>query len=245
MGIALVFAVQVALISWLSDPTPIKPRTTGDGPVLRLANTTPGELLPIEDPTLLVLPQQRSFSGGSWLTVPTLKFVAADWTETNRWLLLPREQLAAEFKHYVKTNARPSFPRVIAPEPQPGVPALPPAAPLSRASRLRLGGGLANRRLISPLQLPSWRHTDLLANSVVQALVDAHGNIVSLLVLLPGSGLKEADQHALELARTARFAPVEVTGPDRARLPDPPPTLGTMIFEWQTLPATNTPPAPP
>jgi len=70
-------------------------------------------------------------------------------------------------------------------------------------------------------------------------LVDARGNTVSR-ALLSGSGLVEADRRALELARTARFAPAESGAPGRLNQHEQL-TLGALIFEWQTLPPTNAP----
>jgi len=65
--------------------------------------------------------------------------------------------------------------------------------------------------------------------------------------LLSGSGSPEADQHALQQAKTARFEPLSrnPAGPT----PDPATQLswGRLIFLWHTLPLppTNTPAASP
>jgi len=71
--------------------------------------------------------------------------------------------------------------------------------------------------------------------------VDPAGGVVSAVLLPPDLGLESdlhddhADQTALNLARTARFAPA-------ARL-----TVGQMIFNWETVPppATNAPATSP
>jgi hypothetical protein len=81
----------------------------------------------------------------------------------------------------------------------------------------------------------------VVAPSVVQALVDAAGNVVSTVLLPSENGLEAAghddaaDQRALELAGTLRFAP-------SSRL-----TFGKLIFNWHTVPpaATNAPAAAP
>jgi len=94
-----------------------------------------------------------------------------------------------------------------------------------------------------------------LANSVVQVVVDAEGRPISA-TLYPddsgpgprtfGSGLKEADEQALALAKAARFNPMTGGGPDRVTSPTAQLTWGRMIFQWHTLPvATNAPPATP
>jgi TonB family protein len=82
--------------------------------------------------------------------------------------------------------------------------------------------------------LPSWPYADVLAPSVVQAVVDAPGNVVSTVLLSP-SGYDAADQRALELARAMRFTPSSHL------------TIGRMIFNWHTVPppAMNAPAALP
>ena len=81
----------------------------------------------------------------------------------------------------------------------------------------------------------AWESSELVSNSVVQVLVDAPGRIISAVLLTPGGGAtqRKADAQALELARVAQFEPVAA-----AAL-----SVGTIIFEWQTLPvpATNAP----
>ena len=72
---------------------------------------------------------------------------------------------------------------------------------------MRLEGDLAQRRLLAPLDLRSWTSRDILTNSVVRLLVDAEGLPLSV-TLLSGSGAQEADQHALDQAKAARFEPL-------------------------------------
>ena len=72
-------------------------------------------------------------------------------------------------------------------------------------------------------------------------VVNGTGVPVSAILLPPGSGSKEADQYALERARTARFEPISVEGPRRLTNPLAELTWGEMIFHWQTLPVTNSP----
>lgn len=248
--IALVFAAHVGLIFALGDRKTIVPRQPGPAPELRLA-TGPSELLALNDPTLFARPHPKGFAAAAWLQISQAEFPPFRWTEPPRWLALPVEQLGTTFLRFVQTNtfARIEFETMPAPEL-----ALPEVraeiAPVTR-SALRVAGGLAQRRLLNPVELPSWPSADLLTNSVVQVLVDAAGNVVSHTMLPPGSGSKDADQQradqrALELAKSARFAPLPQSGSAPAnalgRL-----ARGTLIFEWHTvpLPATNAPPANP
>jgi hypothetical protein len=111
------------------------------------------------------------------------------------------------------------------------------------ASELRVEGELARRPLITRPALRSWTNSDLLSNTVVRLLVDAHG-YPQTATLLSGSGSVEADQFALRTAAQARFAPLPrlAVRPSASRL-----EWGNLIFEWHTLlPAdTNTLTLPP
>ena len=100
-------------------------------------------------------------------------------------------------------------------------------SPVPQNSLLQLAGDLAHRRMLNSIIVPTLAYNDVIKPSRVQALVDANGNIVSV-VLIGSSEYAAADQTALTLARTARFAPA-------AGL-----MLGELIFTWRTLP-TNTP----
>ena len=132
------------------------------------------------------------------------------------------------------------------PEPQLTLPEPSPQPISAGQSAVRLEGGLARRRLMTPLDLRSQTNRDILTNSVVQVLVDADG-LPRSVTLLSSSGSKLADQQALERASAARFEPLSRNPPG----PTPGPTaylgLGRMVFLWHTIPEppTNAPPASP
>jgi len=234
--IALVFALQLALIFWLGNrPSTTPPRLVASAPRVRLSHDS-GELLALLDPTLFALPHHRRFSGKSWIKAAPQDVHPADWSETPLWLELPMPQLTAAFRDFVQTSGPLPFQAVV-PEPSPAV-ATGPGPAVSTPSTLRIEGGLSGRRLLSSFGLSGWTNSNLLTNSVVQVVVDAQGNTLSRR-LLSGSGYVEADRRALELAKIARFAPEEITGPERAKRRPEKLTLGTLTFEWQTLPPTN------
>jgi hypothetical protein len=245
-AVAMIFGLQVGLMLWLEDRSPVVPRKPAAAPVLRLTDRPPGAGLALEDPTLFALPHPHSFSGQAWLRIRSPEFHAPDLTVPVTNLLLVVEELGGGFATFVLTNPAPSFPTIVMPEPELRVPELVLAVPPSIPSTLRLEGDLAKRRLLSTPTLPSWTCTDLLTNSIVQVLVDAQGNAVSAVLLPPGSGLKDADQLALDIARAARFEAGSAF-PTRVESPSPGLTIGTMVFQWQTLPvsASNQPPATP
>lgn len=196
------------------------------------------ELPAMSDPTLFVLPNRHGFSGPAWLTFAPQQYPLTNWTEEPRWLGLKQDDLGKTFLEFVATNASPrllianqSMPRSIVSDLN--VPNLPGLT----QSVLRIEGDLVSRSLLTPMELPSWPHSDLLANTVVQAVVDPQGYAFST-VLLASSGLKEADQFALNLVASARFQP----GAKEKRPKNPADQLiwGKVIFQWHTLPLPTT-----
>ena len=242
-AIALVFAVQAALLVCLLDRAPAQPRKPAVAPAFRFSDSRMQEWVAVEDPTLFALPHRQGFSGEAWLNVPSFEFRPEDWSEPERWLPLDVPNLGSRFASFAETNTAVPFPTIAVTEPETPAAEDFSMAPPPTPSRVRIEGDLARRRLLAPLQLPWWTNSDLLTNSVVQLVVDARGNGLSAVLLASGSGLTQADadQKALELARTARFEAVKAQNPAAGL------SLGTLIFEWQTVlaPSTNTPPVTP
>ncbi len=240
--VVVVFGLQVGLIFWLGARTPPPRRQVANAPALQLAGTAALEQLGLSDPTLFALPHQQGFSGAAWLSVPQPEFQSFEWSAPPRWLQLPLNQLGVTFNEFIQTNNLGFLPSPPQPEPELTVPESAPVTLSRQRSELLLVGDLARRRFLAPPKLPSFRHTDILTNSVVQVEVDAQGKAVSFTLIPPGSGSTEADQYALKEARAARFEPLsgdasELPSGRAAQL-----TWGKMIFEWHTLPV---PPANP
>jgi TonB family protein len=234
--IAVAFAAHLGLIFALSDRKPVAPRAPA--PLLRVSLAPePSELLALTDPTLFALPQRRGYAGAGWLEVPQMQFQPFRWTEPPRMLALRSEALGVAFAQFMRTNrfASLAFETKPAPElPPPVAPEI--GVPPPGNSVLHVAGDLANRRLLNPSELPSWPATDLLTNTVVQVVVNADGSVFSP-ALLSGSLDPKADQHALEVARAARFEPLRDASPAL--------TIGLLIFEWTTVPLTNAPASKP
>jgi hypothetical protein len=238
--LTLIFTVQLALIFWLGARGPVFATRTATVPILRIAGPAFAELLALNDPTLFALPHQQGFAGPAWLTVTNFVAEPFIWSEPPRWLTLPIEELGALFRQYVATNqfGPPEAPSQL--EPEFAAPDVSSSLDLPQQSALRLTGGLA---LATPLALTSWTNSEMLTNSVVQVLVGRDGKPVSI-TLLSGSGMKDADQTALQQGLRARFQLPAIRSGERtqrgAGL-----TWGQMIFEWHTVPPPPTnPPAP-
>jgi hypothetical protein len=195
----------------------------------------------VSDPTVFVLPHANGFSGEAWLNnLPHLTYRPADWTEPARPLAFAPAALGDSFTAFIATNPAPQFDTIPTLEPAPSLPTFYPLEKAPAKSTLRIEGPLAQRRLLAPPSLPVWESAAFVTNSIVQLLVDARGRTVSAVLLAPGMRLEkqgEADATALELAKAARFAPNATEAA----------TVGTLTFEWQTLPlpATNAPPEIP
>jgi hypothetical protein len=179
------------------------------------------------DPSVFALPSLEGFSRAGWLTYKPPPDEFAETPQEPKWLQLEAGQLGSALATYVASNS-PS-PIRVADEPMPELVGLQPrpSAELEfPKSELRIAGALARRKLLTPLDLPAWPHTDVLTNSVVHLLVDADGAPLST-ALIGGSGSKEADNYALAAAKRLRFKP------DRARETI---TSGTANFRWHTTP---------
>jgi len=231
--VTLVFTVHVLLLFAFGGRKPIVPRAVTNVPTLNLADDA-GEWLALNDPTLFALPHQRDFASVVWLPLRTNEPPSFRWTEPPRWLPLSADGLGQAFNQFMQTSHFAGLELQLKSPVKPSAPASPVESAPDQTSTLQIQDNLAQRRLPDPVNLPSWPYADVLAPSVVQAVVDAAGNVVSTVLLSP-SGYDAADQHALELARAMRFIP-------SAQL-----TVGSMIFNWHSVPppATNSPAASP
>ncbi len=243
----VILAGQLAIIFWLGRSQPVSPASFNFGPEVYLPANPREEWPGLSDPTLFVLANRRGFSGGAWLQFQSPEYDLQPWTEPPRPLTLPVAQLGNDLAEYVRTNLDRPF--ELAAKPEPAMQVVIPDENLGVArSTLTVEGELANRPLLTPIQLRSWPNNEILTNSEVLVGVDARGSVFSsVLVATKGSGSKEADTTALRLAANARFQPLRWTGPGQP--PDAETRLrwGRLIFHWHTvpLPATNAPSANP
>ncbi len=235
--IALIFAAHVLLLFAFGGRKQVVPREVTNVPTLKLADNS-SEWLALNDPTLFALPHQKDFASAIWLPAPALKPPSFRWTELPRWLLVSTNELGLAFSQFMQTNRFAGLELQLKPPVKLSAPVLPVESALAQTSTLQIQDDLAQRRLLDPINLPSWPYANVIAPSKVQALVNEAGDVVSAVLLPPDNGFTaadqydQADQRALELARTARFAP-------SSRL-----TIGRMTFNWHTVPPADTnPPA--
>jgi hypothetical protein len=232
--VVLVFGLHLGLFYGLSARQPQTVRPVVAAPAMQ---SYPLAQFPAEweDPTIFAQPHPRGFAGQTWLPRPEINFPPFRWSEPARLLELPVAQLGNWLVHLASTNKLSvAFPSLV-PPPTLTVLARPDAPQRLRDSTTRLTDGLTDRKWQNaPATLPRAAAREGLTNTLVQLLVDGRGFTISAMLLRPGSGDSELDQTALHLARTARFNPV--AAPQST-------SVGTLIFEWATLPLTNRPAA--
>lgn len=230
--VGLCFLAQLTLIAVLGErrasPLAAMPFKTG---IHLIADAWSLEQLAafsdLSDPSVFALPSLEGFSSAGWLTFKSMADDFAEAPDEPRWLPLDPDRLGSEFAAYMATNSL--APIRIADESLPGLARLQPRASAELEfpkSELRIEGPLARRKLLTRLEWPSWPHSDVLTNSVVQVLVDAEGTALSS-ALVSGSGLKDADRYALAASKRLRFNAVAAR--DSV-------TSGTLHFFWHTLP---------
>lgn len=232
-------AFQIALILVLSKRSFPESRREGTTTTVKLAG--PLYARADSDPTLFALANESGFSGRAWLRQPRPEHSLNDWQEAPRWLQMPLNRFTDEFRELARTNPVQSAAAVE--QPPARIVALELAAPSAPgASSLMPDPTLARRGLNAMPSLPGWTSAEVLANSVVQVVVNAQGEVMSAR-LVSGSGMKPADQHALELASALRFKPLGGElgkSSSNAGL-----SVGNLTFRWQTLapavPAAKTP----
>lgn len=230
-------AAQVVFVLSLSDRSPIRRREPASE--FRLTPVpAPGadsafmELQALADPTLFALPSGRGFAGAGWKRGTEFNYQSRDWTEPLHWLTNRATFPGPGQLSDVPANHPPAGPT----KPVPRVTEAAPAPlPMPGKSALRLEGAIARRALRSIPELPPIVHSNLLADTTVRVGVQADGHVFSA-AIARASGLKAADDRALEIARAARFEPVQETAGTSG-----PPALGwgELTFRWHVVPGAG------
>jgi hypothetical protein len=185
------------------------------------------------DPAVFALPNWNGFSREGWLAFQHPEFKPTDWTEPPQWLALQTADLGNSLNDFLLSNTiAPLLVANMRAPSSPGPQSPRVEVPLQSASELLIEGELAEWTLATRVTLPSWRHTDLLTNTVVHVVVDRWGQTVTT-ALIASSGLALADEDAMRLVKEARFVPGTVRGPKAEY------TSGNLVFRWHTQAPTN------
>ena len=226
-------------------PAPAAP--LNNTPSLALLNESAAGWFALNNATLFALPDRDGFAGLMWEAMPPVDFHRQDWSEEPHWLAatnsLPVTELGAVFNRFMQTNRIAGVHLEFNLPPPSAAPIAPAEPPMAGNSTLQVEEGIAGRGPQNPVKLPSWPFDDVIAPSVVQVLVDAAGNVVSATLLPPENDEEmppvrdpDADEKALEIARTMRFAPLPAAAENIYLNPMSDLSVGRLIFNWQAVP---------
>ena len=126
-------------------------------PHLTLADNS-SELLALDDPTLFVLPHTNDFASAVWLKTYTRPGTRS-FAGRNRRASCCRpaaENLGAVFTRFMQTNLFAQFSSDFKPPAKLSEPVLPLPPMFAENSTLQITGDLAQRKLLTPENLPSW-----------------------------------------------------------------------------------------
>ncbi len=250
--IALALFLHFGFIYWLGDRKTVRPMLAATGTAMYLPTDQGADLPGLSDPTLFVLANRHGFSGPAWLKVPAVDYHLKEWMEPEP-LPAPVPELGRTLNEFVQANVSRPFEVASKPEPQmDSLDYLPAKSLIATQSTFTIEGDLATRPLLSDFKLNSWPATVILTNSEVLVAVNPEGAVFSAVLLAKcgpkdDPGASEADASALNLAKSARFRPLQWNGPGQPTVSPSRLTWGTVTFHWNTsaLPATNAPPKDP
>ena len=220
--IALALFAHVAFIFLFSAKPDVGSRPVTRVPQFHLIDGRP-ELVALTDPALFALPHMNDILPAAWLRPVAVQPPSFRWSEEPQFLPPDTENLGLAFDRFMQTNLFSGLIPDYKPEPPPTAAVENFGTLTPQNSTVRLAGPLARRRMLNQITVPTLTWNDVLKPSRVQALVDADGNVASV-TLMESSESATADQTALALSRTARFAPA-------AGL-----MFGEFIFNWHTVP---------
>lgn len=188
------------------------------------------------DPTLFALPNPHGFSGGAWLKFQPDLPRLSNWSAQPEWLTLSAENLSHSLDDYIATNS-PSEEQLLASlRVTRNIEIRIPDEPLLTQTVARAEGALTARKMTYTPFLPPAIHSDVLRPTVVTVSVNGDGLVESASLAI-GSGLKGADEQALQLARRFEFQPLPIRDAEARGVAAP--TVGRLVFTWQVLNSTN------
>ncbi|MGB9603871.1 MAG: hypothetical protein ACPMAG_13890 [Limisphaerales bacterium] len=180
------------------------------------------------NPALFAFPAPKGFSGKIWLKVnfPTIQYY--EWNGESLWLGLFPDYLGNDFGKLLVSSKpqtevgifelQPSFTTVEGASP-----------PLPKpVSKIRVEGELARRPLLYVPELPIFYSNDVYPPSVVYAVVNADGFVISS-ALVNESGFPPADSAAIELTKKIIFTPLKSQQNNQLNKNM---AFGKIIFEW-------------
>ena len=237
LGFLLLLVIHVALLFSLSNYPSLTPQSPP--PTLKIALLTdPQQMatlrqLPwLPDPAQFALVSPSGFTGSLWPQVDPVK--PAHWPHPKSFQSFPIEQALLSLPP-PSTPTAPSFdPQRLVNElvpklsPNRGLPAL--LLPSLTHSFLTCDASLSKRGLLTVPPLPAVEDAQLWKPTTIQVLVSPDGEVLSAVLLPPGSGNLSLDQQALQAAFRLLFRPAKK---------EKQPVWGTVTFHWWPLGKTT------
>jgi TonB family protein len=183
----------------------------------------------VGDPSVFARPSIHGFSGRAWLSGRPGPYHPTNALEAPIWLGLDVSKLGI-LSSATEVAARAPLLLDMAGPSAPSLEPLPvflPAPILQTQSVFRLEGEAGRRWMGLPPPLAPQSSAQLLTNTVVEIAINAAGHVV-VHRLLARSGSAAADETALAVAKSLRFAPAAAEA-----------TWGEAVFQWHTVPHTN------
>jgi len=231
--LAIAILLHLGLIMVFGTKKPVVPIAHAQGvPHLAIVDKET-EMMTLADPTLFARPNPQDLVSAFWRRVPAVGQPNFSWTEPPLYLSAEPKQFGAVFRDFLRTNPLSVFALDLKPTPTAILPVV-NENPMPSATTWRFLGGLAQRRLLTDVKLPSLYMNDVIAPSRVRLLVDPSGNVTSAVLLPLDSDIEEkgrsakADTIALGIASSLRFEPASSLA------------FGEIIFRWHTVPLTTT-----
>ena len=221
--------LHVAVIMLLETTKTNVPRPATAVPHLRMVDNT-NELIALSDPSLFARPNAHELVTAYWRQLAPPRQPNFNQIEAPGYLPPTNVDFGEFYSNFVVHLQAGELALNFKPEPKEIIPNVILEDDLPPVTTMQISGELAGRKLLTSLELPSLPVNDVLQPSRVQALVDTFGNIASAVILQPTTD-SAADQRALQLVRTLRFAPA------------PHLMFGGITFTWHTVPPplTNEP----
>lgn len=244
-GFVFLFLLHAFAIFWFSDRTNVEPLWRKPSAFLYFAGDAEAqqrvqELAALRDPTLFALPHAHGFSGSAWLNFRPTALKLTNGLAPPEWLALPSDHAAESLNDYIATN-QPSEDQLFASlratkSPEVRI----PDEPVFPKTTVRVEGALAARKLLHTPPLPPATNADVLRPTALTLSVNGNG-VVETASVAGESGLKAADDQAVEAARLFEFEPLAIRNARERELA--PPTVGRLVFTWNVIAPTNAAPA--
>ncbi len=253
LTVAIVFAVQVVLVIWLSGRKDLPVAVDSQKLLTHYYTAEMSEelmpLLTLLDPTMYARADREGFSGPVWLNVSPVEHRSAGWSDPPQFLKFKQERLLSELEQFGRSNQprRRTVPEKLVGD-DGGRAALVDQLKPTAGTTFEITGDLSVADLLGVPTLAAIEFDGVLAPSIMLVQVDQRGRVFSA-NLTGNSGLPDADQRAMKIARSLQFGIADGFSPTTDNRDFSNLRRARLLVHWATapgpVPQTNAPPANP